>query len=73
MTRIIFTSVALLCMATTGAVAKGHDQGSTTVPGAEDVGSATVATAHVLGGAKGMRPEGKGPGANNPAAGNAGR
>jgi hypothetical protein len=73
MTRIIFTSVALLCMVTTGAVAKGHDQGNTTVPGAEDVGSFTVTVAQTLGSGKGNRPEGKGPGANNPAAGNAGR
>ncbi len=73
MTRIIFTSVAALCMATTGAMAKGHDQGSTEVPGAENVGSVTVATAQALGGAKGKRPEGGGPSADNPAAGNAGR
>lgn len=73
MTRIIFTSVALFCMASTGAMAKGHDQGSTVIPGAENVGSLTVASAQTLGSAKGNRPEGRGPGANNPAAGNAGR
>lgn len=73
MTRLIFTSVAVLCMATTGAMAKGHDQGNTTVPGADNVGTVTVATAQVLGGAKGMRPEDKGPSAYNPAVNNAGR
>lgn len=72
MTRIIFTSLAVFCMATTGAMAKGHNQGNTAVPGAEDVGSVTVASAQTLGSAKGNRPEGKGPGVDSPAADNAG-
>ena len=43
-----------------GAIAKGHDQGQTEVPGAS-VGSETVAAAHTLGGARGNRPADKGP------------
>lgn len=62
-----------LTVAASGAFAKGHDQGSTDVPGAEDVGTTTVTSAQALGGLKGNRPEGKGPSATNPASANAGR
>ena len=72
MTRMIVASATVLIMAAGMAAAKGHDQGSTEVPGME-VGSSTVAAAHTLGGAKGNRPEGKGPKANSPAKQNAGR
>ncbi|NNF89751.1 MAG: hypothetical protein HKM96_00100 [Boseongicola sp.] len=69
----ITLAAAALCIVTTGAFSKGHDQGGTAVPGADDVGSVTVTNAQALGGAKGNRPDGKGPSANNPAASKAGR
>ena len=72
MKRFAIAATAL-CLAATGALAKGHDQGNTTVPGAEDVGTVTVTSAQTLGEARGNRPADKGPSANNPAAGNAGR
>lgn len=72
MTRMIVASATVLIMAAGMAAAKGHDQGSTDVPGM-DVGGSTVAAAHTLGGAKGNRPEDKGPKANSPATSNAGR
>jgi hypothetical protein len=50
----------------TGAFSKAHNQGNTEVPGA-NVGTETVATSQALGSLKGQRPEGKGPGPNNPA------
>lgn len=64
---------AALCVAASGAIAKGHDQSNTAVPGADDVGSATVATGFLLGGILGERPDDKGPSADNPATGNAGQ
>ena len=68
-------SITILAISATlmagGAMAKGHDQGQTEVPGAS-VGTETVAAAHTLGGAKGNRPEGKGP-TKSSAAGKAGR
>ena len=73
MTRIILTSIVTLCIAASGAMAKGHDQGRTDVPGAEDVGTLTVFTAQSLGGSLGERPLGKGPNADNNASGNSGR
>ncbi len=73
MTRTILTSATILLIAASAASAKGHSQGNTAIPGADDVGSVTVASAHTLGSAKGNRPEGKGPKANNPAPKNAGR
>jgi hypothetical protein len=71
--KLFAIAAAVLCVTATGAFAKGHDQGDTVVPGAEDVGSLTVAGAQSLGGAKGNRPDDKGPSESNPAAGNAGR
>ncbi|MCV2867467.1 hypothetical protein OEW28_02365 [Defluviimonas sp. WL0002] len=71
--KMIALSAAVLCIAASGAMAKGHDQGNTAVPGAEDVGSGTVANAQALGGAKGNRPNDKGPSAANLAAEIAGR
>lgn len=73
MKNIILTTAAAICIAATGASAKGHDQGNTTVPGADNVGSLTVASAQSLGGALGNRPDDKGPKASNPARTNAGR
>ena len=72
MTRIIVASATVLIMEAGMAAAKGHDQGSTDVPGM-DVGGSTVAAAHTLGGAKGNRPKGKGPLASSPAKSKAGR
>lgn len=69
----ISLTVAVLCLAAPVASAKGHDQGNTVVPGADDVGSVTVSSAQALGGALGERPDDKGPSAENPAAGKAGR
>ena len=71
--KMIVLSAAVLCIAASGAMAKGHDQGNTAVPGAEDVGTVTVTNAQALGGAKGNRPDDKGPSADNSAAANAGR
>ena len=62
---------ALAAVAATGAVAKGHNQGNTAVPG-ENVGAETVTTSQALGGIKGKRPAGKGP-SESPAIENAGR
>ena len=64
-------AVSLMGMLATGAFAKGHDQGSTMVPGT-DVGTETVAASQSLGGSKGNRPADKGP-TNSPAVTNAGR
>lgn len=64
-------AVTMLSLLATGAFAKGHDQGSTAVPGA-DTGTETVAASHALGGIKGNRPDGKGP-TDSPAIVNAGR
>ena len=72
MNRIILTATAL-CLAAPVAFAKGHDQGGTPVPGADDVGSVTVTSAQSLGGLVGKRPEGKGPKATNPARTRGGR
>lgn len=72
MKKILLTA-AVLCVAAPAAFAKGHDQGNTAIPGAEDVGSVTVTNAQALGGARGNRPDDKGPSANNPAAEMAGR
>lgn len=66
-----FFTVAILSLLATGAFAKGHNQGSTEVPGA-DTGTETVATSQALGGIKGNRPDDKGP-TNSPAIVNAGR
>lgn len=71
--KLIAITTAVLCVAASGAVAKGHDQGNTEVPGADNVGSVTVTNAQALGGAKGNRPDDKGPSASNPAASKAGR
>lgn len=71
--KLITLSVVALSIAAPAAFAKGHDQGNTAVPGAEDVGTVTVTNAQALGGAKGNRPDDKGPSADNPASGNAGR
>lgn len=71
--KTIVLSAAVLCIAASGAIAKGHDQGNTTAPGADDVGTVTVTNAQALGGVKGNRPDDKGPSAGNPAAGKAGR
>ena len=71
--KTIVLSAAVLCIAASGMMAKGHDQGNTAVPGAEDVGSGTVSNAQTLGGAKGNRPDDKGPSAGNPATSKAGR
>ncbi|NNE79458.1 MAG: hypothetical protein HKN18_04215 [Silicimonas sp.] len=55
------TILAIAVIMTAGsASAKGHDQGQTDVPGAS-VGSETVGPAHTLGGARGNRPDDKGP------------
>ncbi len=72
MKRTIVTSTVIIMIASGSAIAKGHDQGSTEIPGM-DVGATTVSAAHTLGSAKGNRPEGKGPAANSPAKANAGR
>lgn len=71
--KLTAITAAVLCVAASAALAKGHDQGNTIVPGADDVGSVTVTNAQALGGAKGKRPDDKGPSAENPAAGKAGR
>lgn len=64
-------AITLLSVVATGALAKGHDQGSSAVPGM-DTGIETVAAAHTLGNTKGNRPADKGP-TNSPAVANAGR
>ena len=64
-------AISILTMVATGAFAKGHDQGSTAVPGM-NVGTETVAASQSLGGIKGNRPDDKGP-TNSPAVINAGR
>lgn len=64
-------AISILGMMATSAFAKGHDQGSTAVPGM-DVGKETVAASQSLGGAKGNRPADKGP-TDSPAVMNAGR
>jgi hypothetical protein len=64
-------AISILSLVATGAFAKGHDQGSTAVPG-EDVGTETVAASQSLGGIKGNRPDDKGP-TDSPAVTNAGR
>lgn len=56
----IISALTVLCLATTGAIAKGHDQGKTEDPGTS-VKTETVAAAHTLGSAKGNRPADKGP------------
>lgn len=71
--KAIILSAAVLCVAVSAAMAKSHDQGNTAVPGGEDVGTVTVTNAQALGGVKGKRPADKGPSADNPAAGKAGR
>lgn len=71
MTHKILMTTAVALLAATGAFAKAHDQGQTEVPGA-GVGEQTVAGAQGLGGAKGNRPDDKGP-TNSPAIDNAGR
>lgn len=64
-------AASVMSMLATSAFAKGHDQGSTTVPGI-NVGTETVAASQSLGGSKGNRPADKGP-TNSPAVTNAGR
>lgn len=64
-------AISILSMVATSAFAKGHDQGSTAVPGI-DVGTETVAASQSLGGIKGNRPDDKGP-TDSPAVTNAGR
>ncbi|MCV2866382.1 hypothetical protein [Defluviimonas sp. WL0075] len=71
MKRTILVTTAALCLAASGVLAKGHDQGQTDIPGV-GVGAQTVGPAQSLGGAKGNRPDDKGP-INSPAIGNAGR
>lgn len=77
--KMIAITATVLCVAATGALAKGHDQGNSdvpgAVPGADNVGSVTVTNAQALGGAGalGGRPADKGPSADNPAVENAGR
>ena len=70
--KMLTLTATLLCIAASGAFAKGHNQGDTEVPGM-DVGTGTVATAQILGGVKGNRPDDKGPMGDNPATTNAGR
>ena len=65
-------TAATLCLAASGAFAKGHNQGNTEVPGMDDVGSFTVTNAQTEGGVQGNRPDDKGPKADNPGT-NAGR
>jgi len=60
MTKNILLAVIAISLGSTGAMAKGHDQGQTEDPGAL-VGKETVAAAQTLGGAKGKRPVDKGP------------
>lgn len=50
--KYIALATAASLLAASGAFAKGHDQGSTEVPGADNVGSVTVTTAQSLGGNK---------------------
>ena len=64
-------AISIMSMVATSAFAKGHDQGSTAVPG-ENVGTETVAASQALGGIKGNRPDDKGP-TNSPAVTKAGR
>ncbi len=64
-------AVSIMCIVSTGAFAKGHNQSGTAVPGM-NVGSETVAASQSLGGIKGNRPDDKGP-TNSPAITNAGR
>ncbi len=59
MMKTVLSAIAISALAT-GAIAKGHDQGQTDVPG-QSVKSETVAPAHTLGGARGNRPADKGP------------
>lgn len=70
MTRIITASI-LTAFVATGAFAKAHDQGQSTVPG-EGVGETTVTSAQTLGGGQGNRPDDKGP-TNSQGPANAGR
>jgi hypothetical protein len=65
---LVITMVSFLA---TGALAKGHNQSNTDVPG-ENTGKETVSSAQSLGGAKGNRPDDKGP-TDSPAVENAGR
>ncbi|RYG89986.1 hypothetical protein EU803_15325 [Loktanella sp. IMCC34160] len=71
--KLTALSAAILFGTVGAAFAKGHDQGNTVVPGADDVGTVTVFSAQSLGGALGERPDDKGPAADNPAQWNAGR
>ena len=71
--KSIAITATVLCVVASGVIAKGHDQGGTDVPGADNVGSVTVSSAQSLGGAKGSRPDDKGPSESNPAADKAGR
>lgn len=64
-------AITMMSVLATSAFAKGHDQGSTEVPGM-DTGMETVAAAQSLGGRKGNRPDDKGP-TDSPAIENAGR
>lgn len=60
MTHYLTLAAALSLGLTGAALAKGHAQSNTEVPGA-DVGAVTVGAAQTLGAAKGNRPDGKGP------------
>lgn len=71
--KLIALTATVICLCAPAAFAKGHDQGRTEVPGADNVGSGTVAGAQGLGGAVGERPDDKGPSASNPATDKAGR
>ena len=71
--KLITLTATVICLTTPAAFAKGHDQGNTAVPGADDVGLVTVTNAQALGGALGERPDDKGPSTTNPAQTKAGR
>lgn len=62
MTRILITAIAALTLGATGAMAKGHSQNNTEVPG-KNVKAETVTSAQGLGSTRGNRPADKGPNA----------
>lgn len=58
--KTFIVAASLAGLVTTSALAKGHNQGDTEVPG-KNVGAETVASSQSLGSTKGNRPEDKAP------------
>lgn len=59
-TKFFATALTTALLASGAALAKGHDQSGTAVPG-ENAGAETAAPAQTLGSAKGNRPDDKTP------------